>query len=91
MGGQQHFPAALTPEKGPVRIILEVGGGGGGSWPVCTTWKISPSQRFDPRNVHAIASLYTNLRDKGNLFRFIQDNQLIHLQTGHFFFPLRSL
>jgi len=29
MGGQQHFPAALTPEKGPVRIILEVGGGEG--------------------------------------------------------------
>jgi len=29
MAGQQHFPVALTPEKGPVRIVLEVGWGGG--------------------------------------------------------------
>ena len=67
---QQHSPVALTPEKDTIRTVLDFGWGG--LWPVWTTRKISPSQRFDPRNVHALANHYTNQRDKGDSFNFIQ-------------------
>jgi hypothetical protein len=55
--GQQHPPAALTPEKDTVPIVLEAG------WapePVWTGAEYLAPPGFDPRTFQPVASRYTD-------------------------------
>jgi len=55
--GQRHASAALNPGKHPVPIVEEVGWAPG---PVWTDAENLPPPGFDPRNVHPVASRYTD-------------------------------
>jgi hypothetical protein len=63
VGGQRHAPAALPPAKTCYTFYRRLGEPQGRSGRV---WKISPPPGFDPRNVHSVASRYTDWTIEAN-------------------------
>ena len=70
MRGQRDAPAALTPGKEPVPIVLEAGWAPG---PVWTGAKNLAPPVFNPRTIQPVASRYTDwaIRAHGQVIRYV--------------------
>ena len=56
--GQRHVPAAFTPGKDPVPIVLEAGWAPGPVWTGAKN--LAPQPGFEPRTFQPVASRYTD-------------------------------